>query len=194
MKIFCIGLNKTATVSLHRALTILGYDSLHWGGPETRARVVRAMREEKPLLTYLEDHDAYSDIQVITNNFDSVDEQYPGSKFILTTRRMSDWLDSRKRHVEKNQQRRKAGTYHGDFLEVDLEMWAAEYQAHHGRVRAYFAGRHDDLLELDITAGDGWEPLCSFLDRPVPDEPFPVENRYQPFTASAGDDEPSSLR
>ena len=28
-KVFCIGLNKTGTSSLHRALTILGYNSVH---------------------------------------------------------------------------------------------------------------------------------------------------------------------
>lgn len=30
------------------------------------------------------------------------------------------------------------------------------------------------LLEWQI--GDGWEPLCEFLDKPVPDVPFPYAN------------------
>jgi hypothetical protein len=32
----------------------------------------------------------------------------------------------------------------------------------------------DRLLEW--TVEDGWEPLCEFLDKPVPDEPFPHVN------------------
>ena len=32
----------------------------------------------------------------------------------------------------------------------------------------------DRLLEW--TVEDGWEPLCKFLDKPVPDEPFPHVN------------------
>lgn len=32
----------------------------------------------------------------------------------------------------------------------------------------------DNLLEW--TVEDGWEPLCAFLDKPVPDEPFPHAN------------------
>ncbi|KAI0018217.1 hypothetical protein F4780DRAFT_539056 [Xylariomycetidae sp. FL0641] len=32
----------------------------------------------------------------------------------------------------------------------------------------------DQLLEIDVAAG--WEPLCKFLDKPVPDEPFPRAN------------------
>lgn len=30
------------------------------------------------------------------------------------------------------------------------------------------------LLEYDVR--DGWEPLCKFLDVPIPNEPFPKEN------------------
>lgn len=30
------------------------------------------------------------------------------------------------------------------------------------------------LLEYDVR--DGWEPLCKFLNVPVPNEPFPREN------------------
>ena len=29
---------------------------------------------------------------------------------------------------------------------------------------------------LEWTVDDGWEPLCKFLDKPVPDEPFPHVN------------------
>ncbi|KAI1246930.1 hypothetical protein MGN70_010815 [Eutypa lata] len=32
----------------------------------------------------------------------------------------------------------------------------------------------DKLLEMEL--GQGWEPLCAFLDLPVPDEPFPRAN------------------
>ncbi|PNP81069.1 hypothetical protein FNYG_05536 [Fusarium nygamai] len=30
---------------------------------------------------------------------------------------------------------------------------------------------------LEWTVEDGWEPLCKFLDKPVPDEPFPHVNK-----------------
>ena len=36
---------------------------------------------------------------------------------------------------------------------------------------------------MDIAAGDGWERLCPFLDRHVPDEPFP-SSRSESRTAS----------
>lgn len=38
------------------------------------------------------------------------------------------------------------------------------------------------LLQYDIK--DGWEPLCAFLDKPVPDEQFPKVNERSTFLAS----------
>lgn len=183
MKIFCIGLSKTGTRSLHDALEILGLRSVHWGGPdlqtavrrgpEIRATVERSLREGRPLLTDLEEADAYSDIQALSINFDALDRQYPGSKFILTVRALDDWINSRRQHVETNVERRSRGEYAGTFLTVDVEGWRAEAVDHERRVRAHFAGRPADLLVLDIPAGDGWERLCPFLGLPVPPEPFP---------------------
>ena len=183
MKIFCIGLSKTGTRSLHEGLELLGYRGLHWGGPdletavrrgpEISAAVERALQEGRPLLDDLDEADAYSDILALTTRFDVLDGQYPNSKFILTVREVGDWLDSRRRHVEANIERRGRGDYDGTFLEVDLPAWAAEAASHEARVRAHFGGRPHDLLVMDITNGDGWERLCPFLGRPVPDVPFP---------------------
>ena len=48
---------------------------------------------------------------------------------------------------------------------------------HNRRVRTHFSARQHDLLVMDITAGDGWEALCPFLGREVPDIPFPRLNQ-----------------
>ncbi|MCA9869845.1 MAG: sulfotransferase family protein [Anaerolineae bacterium] len=41
----------------------------------------------------------------------------------------------------------------------------------------------DRLLQFNVT--EGWQPLCQFLDKPVPDEPFPKSNMRDDFLASA---------
>lgn len=177
MNVFCIGLNKTGTRSLHDALQVLGLSSLHWGGPERgpqiRALVEAAAREGRPLLEQIDDVDAYSDILALSTNFDLLDEQYPGSKFILTVRSGEAWLDSRRRHVEANIERKERGEYAGAFLTIDPDAWAAEMDDHVTRARSHFTDRPNDLLVMDIAAGDGWAQLCPFLGRPVPNEPFP---------------------
>jgi hypothetical protein len=176
MKVFCIGLNKTGTRSLHEALELLGFSSLHWGGPEVRIKVERARDEGRPLLSDIEDVDAYSDILALSTSFELLDQQYPGSKFILTVRDVDSWVASRTRHVQTNIERHERGEYTGTFLDVEPDAWRAEMAAHHAGVRAYFEGRPDDLLVLDITAGHGWDVLCPFLDRPVPSAPFPARS------------------
>jgi hypothetical protein len=177
VKIFGIGLNKTGTSSLHRALELLGYRSLHGGGLDAFERVFRAIDERKPMLEYIDPTpDAITDVLGITYYFYVADVQYPGSKFILTLRDMDEWLDSRRRHVERNQQMKEAGKYDGPFLTVDPDTWRAEYQRHEAIVRSYFADRPADLLAFRPADGD-WEQLCSFLGHPVPEEPFPWENR-----------------
>jgi hypothetical protein len=182
-KVFCIGLNKTGTLSLHEALETLGYRSLHHGGLETMKLVERALEEGKPLLTYLDpSYEAFSDIFGLTYDFYIADVQYPGSRFILTVRDLDDWLESRRRHVERNQQAAAAGEYSDGFDTVDIETWTTEFVRHHALVRGYFADRPDDLLEFDLIGGDGWEPLCDFLGHPVPDAPFPWRNKTQELT------------
>jgi hypothetical protein len=51
--------------------------------------------------------------------------------------------------------------------------------------------RHDEEVRRSIPperllvyqAGQGWEPLCRFLDVPVPDVPYPNENSRAEFIA-----------
>ncbi len=176
-RIFGIGLNKTGTSTLDSALTMLGFSSLHFGGDDAHNAVKRAIDERVPLLSYLDPrYDAFSDIGLLSRRFRLLDEQYPGSRFILTVRPVDAWIDSRRRHVERNQARQAAGLYDGTFVVVDEEKWAAEWELHMARVHTYFDGR-DDLLEVDFTHASEWQPLCDFLGVPQPSEPFPWANR-----------------
>jgi hypothetical protein len=181
-RVFGIGLGKTGTSSCHKALELLGYRCLHSGGVETAASVLRAIDESRPLLHYLDPEvDAFTDVLPIRVYFHLADVQYPGSKFVLTVRDRQQWLESLRRHVERNQERKAAGELQDQFDlgTVDVDGWATEYRRHEAVVRGYFAHRPDDLLVLDIAAGDAWEPLCEFLGHPVPDTRFPHENRYR---------------
>jgi hypothetical protein len=176
LKIFGIGVNKTGTTSLHHALLRLGFSSLHFGDWRTDGRVRQAIAEGKLALTYIDGYDAYSDIDTLTSRFGLLDRQYPGSKFILTTRTLQSWLASRRRHVERNIELARRGAYEGTWLDVDLARWTTEFENHHERVHRHFDGRTTDLLVMDVLGGDGYEKLCPFLDLATLEEPFPTEN------------------
>jgi Sulfotransferase domain len=176
-RIFGIGLNKTATMSFDAAVTILGFQSLHDGGPEIASAVRRAIDDEVPLLSYLEPRfDAFSDVGLLSRRFRMLDRQYPGSHFVLTVRPVDAWIDSRRRHVQRNIAQKEAGEYTGTFLVVDEAKWRREWEDHTSRARAYFEGC-DNFLETDLTSTPEWGPLCALLGVAEPETPFPWVNR-----------------
>lgn len=72
------------------------------------------------------------------------------------------------------------GTFHGRFLD---KQYAFEvFHRHHADVKARIPA--DQLLVYEVS--EGWEPLCSFLGVPVPDEPFPRLNDTASFRAMFG--------
>ncbi len=161
-KIFGIGLSKTGTTSLATALALLGYRALH--------RVTD--------LTEIDELDAVTD--ELATIYPSLDARYPRSKFILTTREQRSWLKSCAHHFrrplpEDDPSYAAVMQLYGT-VEFDAEKFAAGYDRHQREVTAYFQKRPGDLLILDVCGEGGWKSLCAFLNRPVPDAPFPREN------------------
>ena len=89
-KIICIGLPKTGTSSLHRALEILGLKSVHYPHDE---ETVAQLRRGDYRLKVLEENDAVSDVPIAAI-YPQLDTAFPGSKLILTTREVDSWIRS----------------------------------------------------------------------------------------------------
>ena len=64
-----------------------------------------------------------------------------------------------------------------ESVTFDRAKFIDAYHRYHADVRRYFKDRPNDLLEMSIVDGDGWEKLCPFLKLPVPAEPFPHNNK-----------------
>ncbi|MFB6225243.1 MAG: sulfotransferase, partial [Candidatus Paceibacteria bacterium] len=125
-----------------------------------------------------ETNDAFSDTPIMLM-YQELDEQYEDSKFILTTRDLNSWLDSMKWMFD-------IGSDHFNWentpyvYEILYEIYGTRkfeqyslkhaWYCHHCEVYEYFQDRPDDILVVDWTSGDGWEELCSFLDKPVPSQ------------------------
>jgi Sulfotransferase domain len=86
------------------------------------------------------------------------------------------WIDSRRRHVERNVARHDAGEYGGNFLVVDEQLWREQWERQVTRARRHFEARRE-FLEIDLTTRPEWGPLCELLEVPEPPEPFPWANR-----------------
>ncbi|MBS3781210.1 MAG: hypothetical protein KGY66_01020 [Candidatus Thermoplasmatota archaeon] len=176
-KVFCIGLSKTGTTSLTKALKILGYKTKHFP--------IRLLKYTEEGLKFdfagAEKYDFLSDLPVV-RFYKELDKTFPGSRFIFTTRELEEWLDSCNRHFWPGQ------ILKGDFwfnrlhkeiygaIDYDEEKFRKAYKKHRQEVLSYFSKREDDLLIIDITDGEGWEKLCPFLDESIPERDFPEKD------------------
>lgn len=176
MKIFGIGLSKTGTTSLATALGMLGYRTKDFPGVTTYTPGDLASID--PLV--LEQNDALTDTP-IPSFYRELDQRYAGSKFILTVREMDGWLLSCKKQFTAKQAE-KHETNNRVFMDLygtavfDEKLFRLGYQRFVDGVMDHFKGRPQDLLVLDIAAGQGWNELCAFLGKPVPAIPFPKAN------------------
>jgi hypothetical protein len=163
-KIFGIGLAKTGTTSLNDAFAILALASI--GCPESIAAIRR--------------FDAATD-GIVADQFEALDRAFPGSKFIYTIRDRESWLSSYTRYHGRKQSPMPG---HAEMTlslygttGTERETLLAAYERHEKHVLEYFKDRPDDLLVMDICAGQAdWEKLCQFIGKPVPDVPFPSSN------------------
>ncbi|KAL9102456.1 MAG: hypothetical protein Q9163_002386 [Psora crenata] len=120
---------------------------------------------------------------------------YPEAKVILTNRDVDAWFESFNAAILKNMSSSPMNVlfhYMSKFFlpsAYDLHACIARiltipfdgdfkkhgkrsFHEHYARVRALVP--KEKLLEYRVN--EGWEPLCRFLDVPVPDEPFPSVN------------------
>ncbi len=177
MKIFGIGLSKTGTSSLARALELLGYRTKDNPGLERYEPGDVSCVDPRLLIEY----DALTDTP-IPSFYRELDKAYPGSKFILTVREREGWLRSCQKQFTEKLAAKQNEAHNRLFLDLygttifDAEKFAAGYERFVSGVLRHFENRPHDLLVLDIAAGEGWEKLCPFLGRPVPDLPFPKAN------------------
>ncbi len=172
-KVFCIGFHKTGTSSLERALTILGYRVTGPNGVRDRniARNVLPMAH-----SLVPRFDAFQDNPwpII---YQEMDQAYPGSKFILTQRDVEAWLRSQVNHFGKQTRPMRQWIYGAGCPQGHEDIYRQRFLRHYQEVQAYFAERPEDLLVMDLAAGDGWDKLCPFLGVEVPDQPFPHANK-----------------
>ena len=157
-KIFAIGLSKTGTTSLARALEILGYKTRDYlGVTNFRAGDLSSIELEE-----IDANDAFTDTP-IPSFYRELDVKYPGSKFILTVRDTDAWLKSCKKQFTKKHSDKQNEANHLLFMDLygctvfDENKFRKGYENFVKGVLHYFRDRPQDLLILDVAAEVGWE-------------------------------------
>ncbi len=166
-KIFVIGLPRTGTTSVCAAFLKLGYKVAHTA--YTDAAFDRA--------------DVVGDTPVF-HEFETLDQCFPGSKFIYLSREERSWLPSIKTLLGKIEERgrRDQNAFHPVFTRCFREVFGVfdpsvpfdqclvdevlskKFSLHSDRVHEYFKARPQDLLSIDVSQPGGVKGLSDFLN------------------------------
>ncbi len=174
-KVFCIGFHKTGTTTLEVALKKLGYrvtGSFGTKDPDIAAKV------HEMAYAKAEEFDAFED-NPWPILYRELDERFPGSKFILTRRPAEAWIRSQVKDFASTETPMRRWIYGEDAgcPEGNEDVYLERYERHNREVLEYFRNRPEDLLVFDLPTDAGWEKLCPFLGREIPDQPFPHANK-----------------
>lgn len=151
-KVFGIGLPRCGGQSLQLALCQLGYKHVVHS-PGNRVDVIK--RCDAAVEVFLPLH--------------WLEETYPGSLYVVNRRPLGAWLESmRSVYMLSGEWNHPIWQYPPSAM----RHYALDYYVslHHTARRLLIKDR---VLWIDITAGDGWERLCTLLSKPVPDTAFP---------------------
>ena len=192
-----VGFGRTGTLSLKAALEDLDF------GPCMHMIPVLADSERAMLFRKAADGDSDSLDAAMDGYRSTVDwpgtffwrdllERNPEAKVVLTVRDPEKWYDSAFSTIYQAATAPDVsaevapaldmahatvwdGTFDGRF--ADREFAVRTFEEHNAAVRREVPAER--LLEFEVS--EGWEPLCEFLDRPVPDKPFPRLNDAAAF-------------
>jgi hypothetical protein len=174
-KVFGIGLGKTGTTSLGRALQVLGYDHLPF---DARFVQMYGDGEIEELLEIAAGKESCEDFPWPLM-YPDLYARFPDARFVLMTRSSVDvWWNSLLQHAERTgRSEAKRIAYGYDWPDDAPDHHRSLYLRHVEDIQNFFADKPGQLLQVCWEQGDGWPALCGFLDLPIPDLPFPHANR-----------------
>ena len=161
-KVFCIGLHKTGTRSLHSLFKSLGMRSRHdtmWDKAVLPMHVYRHYHcFSDGGAHFWDDHLEFGG----NHRIRLFDHCFPNSKFILNTRELGSWLVSKMIHAgwtpDTTLINDLAGKLkHGHWRRKSIDVivgWIKNRKKYHQKVLDYFKDRPHDLMVLDFASDE----------------------------------------
>ncbi|CEI88862.1 hypothetical protein RMCBS344292_03238 [Rhizopus microsporus] len=206
LQVIGAGFGRTGTDSLRMALEMLGYRTHHMScfikDPNLDPLPFKEAylnNKQGDWDTIYKDFDAAVDWPTCTF-YKELMEKYPDAKVILTVRTPESWYKSVMNTIvpissdvvcSENPTLKRIGdmchTVIFDGLFVDKERINNEKY-----VKQLFIDHNEEVKRtvpperlLVMELGEGWERLCKFLDKKVPDQPYPKANSTEEFIQRA---------
>jgi Sulfotransferase domain len=198
LKVIGSGLGRTGTKSLQTALNMLGFGPCH--------HMVEVFAHPESISLWVAAGSGRPDWETIFQGYCSVVDypgaaywrqlavRYPDAKVLHSIRDPARWFESTQATIfsPENLSAREM-LANGGLLSEFFRSFTREFRDHlndREYMIKYFL-RHTDEVKSEILperlliyeVGEGWGPLCRFLDVPVPDAPYPSENSRAEFVA-----------
>ena len=189
LKVIGAGVGRTATFSVKFALEHLGL------GPSYHmVEVFASARRSIPL--WLDVVNGNPDWDTIFDGYQSTTDYpacsywreladyYPDAKVVLTVRDADSWFDSVSETIFSDQMQPPAGSPGAMMAQGVIFDAFGDRRRDRAFMTDWFKRRNQQGIDalprerlLVYSPKVGWEPHCSFLGVPLPDEPFPRINR-----------------
>lgn len=198
-KIFGVGLPKTGTTSLEKAHVMLGYRVCrgHFKNNHTGYLIALAVNgDNAEIIRFVDLFDAFFDAPWGgTGIYQALFDHQPDAKFILSKRDPDDWAGSLLAMADRTALPAsdlmtgvyKAGAYALVYwlrnivgivqLEGSERDLAAYCRRYNDETLDFMSSRGADHLVFDVTKGNDWDQICTFLGKPIPNIPFPKLNQ-----------------
>jgi FkbM family methyltransferase len=146
-KIFQIGFNKTGTTSLHSFFESNGIKSVHWDERRLAQKIDANHNNKMSLISGYEEFDSFSDIEIVAQGdiryvaqdlFKELHKEFPDAVFILNTRNVEHWIQSRLSHVNKINYPEVCMEHYKLTRDELINKWNDDYTNHINDVTAYF--------------------------------------------------------
>jgi hypothetical protein len=128
-------------------------------------------------------------------------QAFPDAKIVITTRDENGWLRSMEStlvYARESNRAKPTGPRQELTNSYHLYCWGDDFAAngrHYWRDHMQMlkeAFPEDEALYFEVKSG--WQPLCEFLNKPVPDQPFPRADDWKDWKAPAGWKLPTDIK
>ena len=197
-KVFNLGFSKTGTTSFEYAVEYLGYNTYHGNYTLKHSDYMLALwihRDFDEIRKMTAYWDAYADAPWGgTDLYLKLIEWYPEAKFVHTLRDADSWYASLEKMLMRfdTNPEKAIDMFHvnGRFgfsyfmkhnfgienLSGAKQKIIDQYNRHNDQVTEFMLKKNAAYLPFKSVDGEGWEKLCPFLGKPIPEIAYPHHN------------------
>ncbi|KAK4503460.1 hypothetical protein PRZ48_004375 [Zasmidium cellare] len=218
LEVLCLGLSRSGTESLSKALVMLGYDDTYHGLQVVSHRVSDVPQWHRLGQAKIHSNEAFlcaeefdkiiGHCMAVTDSpccifSEELIKSYPEAKIVLNKRRdVKAWEQSVKGTligIYSSKWRMVRSYFLSELFWLRLwtmrllePLFVTPFEQNPDRMGELYEKHYDDVKEVCRIQGreylewgveDGFEPLCRFLGKPIPNEAFPQGNTTADFQA-----------